>query len=152
MSVTSDISTAAERKTAPAAVALWNQPMPTSAYRMGRYEHPYVPDVTGTQCSVFGCWGWVDDPRHMRSVVRPMNVRAWGERVRSPRFVGRRWHMYGRCDFPPCSAEAGKPCVTTSGENVGREARDRHHGRPFVGSTDTAPKPPAVAMQGGENR
>jgi hypothetical protein len=27
--------------------------------------HSFIPDGVGTQCVVMGCWGWVDDPRHL---------------------------------------------------------------------------------------
>lgn len=48
-------------------MALTTDPGPTRAlshYLPLAFAHPYCPDVTGTQCQIAGCWGWVDDPRH----------------------------------------------------------------------------------------
>lgn len=112
-------------------VTLSDPPLPAASADTGRGEHPYVPDVTGTQCSVSGCWGWVDDPRHMLSGVGPVGARMHRPRHRRS-YSGRRWHLYGPCEYPPCGAAKGLPCVTTVGRNVGREARDAHAGRPMV--------------------
>lgn len=30
--------------------------------------HSFAPDPLGTACTVPGCWGWVDDPRHVYDV------------------------------------------------------------------------------------
>jgi hypothetical protein len=27
--------------------------------------HPFSPVGLGTMCFIPGCWGWVDDPRHL---------------------------------------------------------------------------------------
>jgi hypothetical protein len=40
-------------------------------YRVSQEPHPFYPDSMGTQCTVTGCWGWVDDYRHLTRDCKP---------------------------------------------------------------------------------
>lgn len=44
-----------------------------------KVPHAFLPSGLGTMCRRPGCWGWVDDPRHLfheRQPVPPISLRA----------------------------------------------------------------------------
>lgn len=100
------------------------------AVTLVRYRHPYLPDATGTQCSVAGCWGWVDDPRHIFDPVKRFPVLPSAKQSAIKRSSpGHRWDDFDECKYPPCSAEPAEPCIVTSGPNAGKPSTVHHVGR-----------------------